>query len=37
MFKLGRKKSEVEEAMAFAIFNIGSAVEIATIIALEIW
>jgi hypothetical protein len=37
MFKLSRKKGEVEEAMAFSIFNIGCAVEIATIIALEIW
>jgi len=34
LFKLSRKKSEVEETMAFAIFNMNCAIEIAAIIAL---
>jgi hypothetical protein len=36
LFKLTRKKSQVEEVMAFAIFNMGCAVDIAAILALEI-
>jgi len=37
LFAIKRKKQIIEEAMSFSIFNISCALEIATIIILEVF
>lgn len=36
LFRLTRKKAEIEEAMVFAVYHIHAAVEVAAVVALEI-